>query len=238
MEPGDEPPDWFQQYNAGGLVERDLQRPVQLPSVVVRTVCASCNNGWMANLEATTKPLLQPMIRGNQAVLTPEQQLQVATWASKTVVAFESNEPTAPVTLPGDRELIRLQGRPPAHHRVRLGSRDAVMESLVVNFRVGRSIDAPDEKPNVFATVIGLGFLLIQIWGGHGYGGGSVAQPGTSSARALMVWPPTLGTATWPPRLSVDDEDFDAFSAEVIPWVDDSPGLEDWRKMRRLNEPK
>jgi hypothetical protein len=233
MEPGDEPPDWFQQYNAGGLIERDVQRSVQLPSVAVRAVCALCNNGWMSSLENKSKPVIEPMIRGEEVVLNPKQQLQIATWASKTVVAFESNEPTSLVTLPGDRDLIRTEQRPPAHHRVRLAARSEVRESMMVTFRIGRSVDAPDEKPDVFATVITLGFLRLQVWGGHGNPGSGLSQAGSSSPQAVMIWPPTPRAVTWPPPQSVDDAEFDAFATEVIPWDDDGPGLEEWRQMRR-----
>jgi hypothetical protein len=238
MEPGDGSPDWYTQYNAGGLVERDRQHPVGQPGVVVRAICEPCNTGWMSRMEAAMRLVIEPMIRGVKTALSLQEQLDVATWASKTVVALESHEPTVLVTLPDDRDLIRTQGRPPAHHQVRLACREAVSESLIIKTVVGRSEDAPDDKPDAFATLLGVGFLLVQVWGGHGSGGVGVTRAGTNNGKALMIWPPIPGAASWPPAIAIREEDLDAFAAEFVPWPDNSPGLEEWRQMRRVGDPE
>jgi hypothetical protein len=236
MEPGSVPPEWYTQYNAGGIVERDRQYPVGLPGVIVRSVCEPCNNGWMARMEGQIRPIVEPMIRGRVTSLSVEDQINIATWASKTSVALESHEPTTLVTLPQDRALIRTQLRPPAHHRGRLAYRESVRESLIVKTLVGSSEDAEEGVPgvpDVFARLIGLGFLFVQVWGGHGSGGSGLATVGTINGRAIMIWPPTPGTARWPPAIPIEESEFDDFAAEVTRWPDDSPGLEAWRQMRR-----
>jgi hypothetical protein len=141
------------------------------------------------------------MIRGQRHDLSPQQQVDIAAWASKTVVAPESHEPSALVTLAEDRDLIRTERRPPAHYRVRLACRDEVHEPLLLNTRVGRSDDPVGEEPDVIATLLCLGFLLVQVWGGHGDAGSGLARAGTNNGRALMIWPPTLGLLTGLQRL-------------------------------------
>jgi hypothetical protein len=188
----------------------------------------------MSGLEVTAKPVLEPMIRGNRTVLGLRQQLDVAAWAAKTVVAVEQHEPSATITLPSDRELIMKERRPPHHYRVRLAYRDAYLEPLVIKTLVARSADAPDERPNVFVTLFAIGFLIVQVWGGHGADlDGIMTRAGTKTGRAIMVWPPVPGNVEWPPVTPVGDDSLDEFTAEVAPWHDDSPGMAEWRAMRR-----
>jgi hypothetical protein len=235
MEPDE--PDWWTHYSAGGILTRNREHPSPNPgpTVVVRAVCGTCNSGWMSDVEGTARPVLEPMIRGKQVSLSAQRQLDVAAWAAKTAIALEHHEPTATITLREDRHLVREQLRPPQHHRVRLAYRDAYLEPLVVKTLVGRSDTAADERPDVFITLIALGFLLVHVWGGHGAPPSKgFTTTGTQLDRALTVWPPIIGTVVWPPRVPVNDEDMDDFTAEVAPWTDESPGVADWRAMRRV----
>lgn len=55
-------------------------------------VCATCNNGWMSQLEADTIPLLRPLMQGTSRVreLSHEQRTIVARWAVKTAYMLNS----------------------------------------------------------------------------------------------------------------------------------------------------
>jgi hypothetical protein len=55
----------------------------------VRAVCKDCNNGWMKRWEDAVAPLIGPMIKGQPAQLTVDQQLAVATWAAMKAAVFE-----------------------------------------------------------------------------------------------------------------------------------------------------
>lgn len=163
-EPDDPPPEWRSHYTAGGVVDRDRQHGTSRPGVVVRAVCESCNSGWMAGLEARVQPLLEPMIRGHRTALDPVQQVEVATWASKTVAAMEFHERTTVIMRAEDREVIRRELRPPHHHLVRLAHRADYTEALLVKTLVARSAGAADERPDTFVTVFVIGFLIVQVW--------------------------------------------------------------------------
>lgn len=113
MEPGDPTPEWRSQYWAGGQVEDDRQHPIHRPTVVVRRVCETCNGGWMSRLERQAKPFIAPMVRGQRTTLEPAEQLVVATWASKTILAVEYHEPEMVVARPEDRVLVMDQLQPP-----------------------------------------------------------------------------------------------------------------------------
>lgn len=53
---------------------------------VVRDVCASCNNGWMAKLEDAASRVLRPMILGTPANLSERDAATVAAWIHKTAL--------------------------------------------------------------------------------------------------------------------------------------------------------
>lgn len=225
-------------YTAGGLVDRDRQHRVGEATVVVRAICRQCNGGWMASLEGRVKRWMERMIRGETVVLDISQQLDLATWASKTVVTLEFHEPTTVIARPVDREIIRTDGRPPHHHVVRVAHRNEYREALLLHTLVARSADAPDEQPDAFGVLMGIGHLLVQVWGGHGADTGDpLSRYGTETGTALMVWPPVPGSVEWPPASPVSDEGFDAFAREVLPWRTDSPDLAAWRASRQILTP-
>lgn len=91
------------------------------------------------------------------------QQLEVASWASKTTLALEYFEPETVVGRLEDCTLVMEHLQPPAHHCVRLACRDAVTESLVAKRLIARSEDAENERPNVFAVLLGIGLLVVQV---------------------------------------------------------------------------
>jgi hypothetical protein len=68
-----------------GIVKRP--KDAKKPAVHTRAFCRGCNNGWMARLEQTTRPVLEPLILGKVVSLSVEDQTLLAFWASKTVLA-------------------------------------------------------------------------------------------------------------------------------------------------------
>jgi len=60
-------------------------------------VCASCNNGWMSDLEGRAKPMLETMLEGRGRALHQEGQRTLAAWALKTAIMVDTS--TAPSDL-------------------------------------------------------------------------------------------------------------------------------------------
>ncbi len=123
---------WVSRFTSGGVDAVDRQHPSSGATVVVRSVCEDCNGGWMSRLEDLVRAKLGAMIRGHTMTLTPEEQLDIGTWSSKTAIAMEAYAPAMAVTTLADRQLVRSDGRPPSHHRVRLARRAEVHESLMI----------------------------------------------------------------------------------------------------------
>src|SRR5262245_48432062 len=83
---------WVSTYESGGLVERDRSYETGLATITVKAVCEPCNTGWMSRMESRNKPLIEPMIRGEHVRLSVAEQVEVATWASKTAMVLEYHE--------------------------------------------------------------------------------------------------------------------------------------------------
>lgn len=60
------------------------------PEIKVKTVCGTCNNGWMSNLEQACIPLIGSLMQDLAAPLDPAQQTLLSTWAVKTAMVLDS----------------------------------------------------------------------------------------------------------------------------------------------------
>lgn len=63
-----------------------LLRSHDLRNFTFKSICSSCNNGWMSRLEADVKPLLLPLIEGRRSAgsLAEAEITLLARWAFKT----------------------------------------------------------------------------------------------------------------------------------------------------------
>jgi len=90
----------------------------------LRIVCNRCNNEWMSGLQTETKPILVPLLRGQQITLSEPRQRQLATWVAMTVICAEYLQPASvsiPVTA---RRLLFTSRTPPDNMRIWLGNFD------------------------------------------------------------------------------------------------------------------
>jgi len=133
----------------------------------LRAVCKDCNTGWMARSESAVAPLIEPMIKGQPAQLTVEQQLTVATWAAMKTAVFEYVWSEDPILTASDREIIRTQDRPPASVQVRLAAIEADGSPLRAR-GIGYEHRGSGEK--IVCLTITMGCLVLQVFGGPGAG--------------------------------------------------------------------
>ena len=60
-----------------------------------------CNGGWMGRLNGQVEQLLEPMMLGKPRILSPEEQLTIATWAAmKSMVLDYVWEPEQVIVFP------------------------------------------------------------------------------------------------------------------------------------------
>jgi hypothetical protein len=87
-------------------------------------VCASCNHGWMARLEADAKPILLSMAAGDPVSLGPEAQRVLAAWALKTAVVHDNaqGKPWRPTPMGAECRHLADTGIPTSNVLVWLSS--------------------------------------------------------------------------------------------------------------------
>ena len=85
-------------------------------SLLVGTVCKSCNDGWMSDIETAAKKDLIGLIEGSRCVA---QSVSIARWAVKTAYTF---------TIATDPPI----GRVPQHHMLALKTEKGIPEGVRV----------------------------------------------------------------------------------------------------------
>jgi hypothetical protein len=205
--------------------ERSIQHRPQAGTVItwpakvvadhtIRAVCKDCNNGWMKRSEDTVAPLIEPMIKGQPAQLTVDQQLAVATWAAMKTAVFEYVWSVDTILTTADREIIRTQDRPPASVQVRL----AAIESDGTPLRargVGYMDNRTGEK--IICLTLTIGCLAVQVFGGPAAGTHGLQTSSAPRADRIRIFPPATNTVRWPPRVALNDQTLLAFENPLGP---------------------
>jgi hypothetical protein len=193
----------------------------QPATVVVKSVCKGCNNGWMASLEGAAKPYLLSMIRGNTRAYYEHGQALIATWFVKTaLVAGSKFKPS----LPADFYSALIEDRRPTtttHVWLAGTPYDAHHQSDFRPIRVQTDGKPPPPEPNAFSAMIVVGQLVgfVVSW--------LDAVPSTDRVMQefgpalIPIWSVTEPTVTWPPRAGrLDFAALDALANTVVA-VDD-----------------
>lgn len=60
--------------------------------LTVKTVCQTCNNGWMSALESEAMPILSTMFDDQATPLNSDEQQILARWLMKTAMVFDSSK--------------------------------------------------------------------------------------------------------------------------------------------------
>jgi len=181
----------------------------KVASHTVGVVCKPCNESWMSTLDSQVRPLIEPMILGHNASLTPAQQITVATWASLKAAVFEYIWGEQPVMTAADRVVVMTQNRPPATVRVRLAaleSRGRPLQALARGYVQAGSGDL------AYCLTMSIGCLVAQVFGARGAGGHRFASLGRNGLDHVGIYSPHLGALRWPPPDALDDASLQDFA--------------------------
>lgn len=202
-----------------GEIAEPFSREQPSRELTVKRVCKPCNEGWMSRLEEDSTPILDPMIAGKSVTLSLVNQLQVATWATKTAMTFEGLDPETHVTTTKEeRHLLRddLHRRPPANTRVWLSAYSGSAPLQYFRVWAWRENHVQDERPIAYCATFQLGALLIRVLGSPTSNYWSVQNQGTPNAIYVPCFPMGSGPVDWPPPRPLDDEGLRAFVASGL----------------------
>ncbi len=178
---------------------------LSLLDVKVKRVCESCNTGWMSRLEATARPILEPMIRGQARLLTVDDQRILATWVTKTAMMAEFTEPKNRVIPPEDHASFYRTQEPLERSFAWLAAYDG--PGLLAHRHQGRL------NPTQVLTTFSLGAVIIQH---YGWGSDQIESAMIADFQGeLHIWP-AQDEKDWPGALVLHDrEAFMAYGSSI-----------------------
>ncbi len=181
-----------------------------------KRVCGPCNYGWMSNLEHRAQPTLTAMFHGKRTVLTPSDQLLLATWATKTAIALQYLDKRGREPSWQHRRWIAANASPPPGVAVCLGaySGEKLMRCLMKNqYLPWAPGDLGDrDNPAIHWITFNLGQLVIQTLFITTSLEIDVRIPLEYEAYLAPIWPNRDRDVVWPPPSILDDAEFDSFA--------------------------
>lgn len=173
----------------------------------VRVVCkVVCNTGWMSDLEVRAKPVLAPLILGQEVALSEDDQALVALWAVKTAMMLEFIHPVNNRAIPAAHyEYLYQRRKVPPGTVIWLLDYDGGLIRTHHRCRGHRVLpEVPGEPPGIYTIVMVIGHLVIHIVGTIVPGNAWNLDPQdrwTPARRRL--WPPRPSGWPWPPDIPI-----------------------------------
>ncbi len=191
------------------------------------TVCATCNHGWMSDLENEGAPILTPMIEGRPQGFDIERQVLVSTWVAKTALTFDQAMPLDRRSMPLEYCRWLYEHRlPPPGARVCLAhydgtDYDGASEEFVRGVYHALYDDlAPDlvatGPPQAHRTTIRIGQLVLEFTVTKDPEPVLKVRGGDLADMLVSVWP-AINVASWPPRLRFNNASLASFTNPEVP---------------------
>lgn len=136
------------------------------PEKKINTVCRTCNNKWMSQLEEKNIPSLKPMIQNIAITIDPGRQRLLTEWAIKTAMVQDSIKPRIDnenFYTRAEREAMRLNRQIPDRTRIWIGS---LTEAHLGAFGTDFTIVGTDGNTRIgtgIVTTIVAGHFAVQV---------------------------------------------------------------------------
>lgn len=92
----------------------------------LRIVCQDCNSGWCGSVEHDAKSILQPLIAGEPAEISPADQRKLALWFALIIVLLDRVDLRMAAIPQEDRSYIKKNLSPPPHWQMWIVKYDGV----------------------------------------------------------------------------------------------------------------
>jgi hypothetical protein len=177
-----------------------------------RVVCRPCNTTWMSRLESATKPVLRPLMLGDQLQLDRRRQTILATWVCLKNMVAEFSDPATRTTDVADLRRMYVSQLPPERTTVWIGEHEGNLWTTRYIHRGIRIADGPvrpsDGLPvNGHATTFAVGriiFHLLALPDDFPYG--APIPQGPIATRIRQIHPSTP-PFVWPQGQTLSDAD-------------------------------
>lgn len=193
--------------DAEGKPERVARLP--LASVQVKRVCATCNQGWMGDLEAAARPLLTRPIQGDPVTLRGDSLLTAATWAYKTALMADLATGGQTRVGPLTHQYLYRYRQPPASVVVLIACYGSARYPLYASaqrpeMEVQVGLRDP-VKHHAYLLTISAGHLAFQVFGHHLPQVIHLRPTSWKRNVSRIIWPQPQ-SVRWPPPVPLNDK--------------------------------
>ncbi len=194
--------------------------------MTVRCVCASCNNGWMSELENAAKPVIERLLSDGRKTLNADDQQRLSTWAMKNAMVFEAVRSGQPKFYSDhERQVLRGSGLPPRRTTVWIAKCVNQPHAYSSALDLSGAVDGTTQRVDAYVTTMAFGSLALQVLSGRLPEGVPATttvtaelRPGPWDEVVLRVWPIAANEIEWPHRMGLDgDIGIEAFSERWSP---------------------
>jgi len=181
-------------------------KAASLAAFFTRSFCRECNGGWMGKLEEHVKPILEPLILGRLATLSADEQQLMAFWATKTLLAFQSQEHELTTwARPEDYATVFAERAPLACSQIWLGHTNLRQATYYRAHRYPIPVPGPrSEEIHGFGATLTVGHAVFYLL--LGYAGPVGMRMRYDAAVALKeIWPSRRRELDWPAPVGLSE---------------------------------
>jgi hypothetical protein len=208
--------------NADGTIVYDYFSTVFQQTMNV--VCADCNHGWMSDIENQAKPILIKMLKNKSLTLDKKKQQIIATWAMKTILVLNHNNPAPPEKpyIPtAQYETFYASKKVEAGNVMLLGYKPTGKfqngDNIASNrIDMARNVEVPKdmakqvkkrmaEGGKIFGATLNLANIVFQLSGNDLVDGSTHRVEMLIPPEPLRVLNPYKNKIWWPLRHSIDE---------------------------------
>lgn len=197
-----------------GINTYDRERASEVFNATVNSICRDCNGGWMSRLESATKPVLGPMIYGQDATLPVSAQEILCRWAVKTAIVFQSRNPSSAAVTEQQRRRFCGPLHPlAAATDIQIAAfREPGDKVLCAHWYLAGS-SRHDSTVDCFIATFLLGRCVLQVVKTNPQV--PVTRDNSWAGRTVRLLPDDPTTITWPTAAPLTSDDLNGFARSL-----------------------
>ena len=201
------------------------KRPGDPASKKIKAVCKNCNNTWMSRIEEIAKPILSPLIMGQDAILSPSDQIAIVQWAVLKTMIGEYDDTSDTRAIDADtqqaffkrRELIGVWKIWLGNYRGEGAWHSRYRHSPAMLHLAATSVIYPPKVNCQVSTFVG-GHLFLQVLYSTFPHASAFGFQGETGDMLKLICPTVEGDIAWPPNRSIADHDADFIAHALNHW--------------------
>jgi hypothetical protein len=168
----------------------------------------------MSGFESRAKPLLLPLLRGEEVTLDSAQQTLIASWATLFALTFELTRKAGDLYhTRQERGWFRQTHLPPRITQIWIGGYVGGEPGLGWSQSLYFALDSnPEQLSKAYCTTFTIGHLALQVlshrWTKQAAGADRVTartKHGPWGPTEIWIWPVQSNSVLWPPEQVFDD---------------------------------